>query len=175
MYPEVLYDRLNNLVVLFFGSSKVWPREVLQLGHNPPIHDHSIGVFLCQLESAFYQVRHQRLHRYQQHLLITLEWNPLHALVLPDLRRPVLVTLDLRVLLEVCEHYYQGHALLVDHAPKVLNSRLKGSLSSNKQLVISSDGRVDEVRINVGIIDVFIPLYEANASMFNYYDYKVKG
>ena len=168
MYPEVLYDRLNNLVVLFFGCTKVWPREILQLGHNPPIHNHSIGVFLCQLESAFYQVRHQRLHRYQEHLLITFERNPLHAFVLPDLCWPVLVTLDLRVLLEVCEHDYQGHTLLVDHAPKVLDGRLEGSLCRDEELVIPSDGRVDEVRINVGIIDVFIPLYEANASMFNY-------
>ena len=168
MQPEVLYDRLNNLVVLFFGSSKVWPRQVLQLSHNTSIHDHSIGVFLCQLKSAFYQIWHKRLHRYQQHLLITFEWNPLHAFVLPDLWWPVLVTLDLRVLLQMCQHDDQGDALLVNHTPKVLDSRFKRSLCCDKELVIASDRCVDEVRIDIGIINVFIPLDEANASMFNY-------
>ena len=168
MQPEVLYDRLNNLVVLFFGSSKVWPCQVLQLSHNAPIDNHSIGVFLCQLESAFYQIWHKRLHGYQEHLLITFEWNSLHAFVLPNLSWPVLVTLDLCVLLQVCQHDNQRDALLVNHAPKVLDSRFKRSLCCDKELVIASDRCVDEVRIDIRIIDVFIPLDEANASMFNY-------
>ena len=57
---------------------------------------------------------------------------------------------------------------MIDHAPKVLDSRLKRTLCCDKELVIASDGRVDIVRIDVRIIDVFIPLDEANASMFNY-------
>ena len=166
----MLYDRLNNLVVLFFGCSKVWPRQVLQLRHNAPINNHSIRVFLCQLESAFYQIWHERLHRYQEHLFITFEWNTLHAFVLPDLCWPVLVTFYLRVLLQVCEHDDKGNALLIDHAPKVFNSRLKRALCCNKELVIAGDGRVDEVCIDIGIIDVFISLDQANASVFNYED-----
>ena len=168
MYSEVFYDRLNNLVVLFFGCSKVWPRQVLQLRHNSSIYNHSIRVFLCQLESAFYQIWHERLHWYEEHLFVTFEWYTLHAFVLPNLCWPVLVTLDFRVFLQVCEHDDEWDALLIDHAPKVFNSRLKRTLCCNKELVIAGDGRVDEVCVDVGIIDVFITLDEAHASMFNY-------
>ena len=78
------------------------------------------------------------------------------------------MALDLGMLLQMRQHYDKWDSFLVNHAPKVLNGRFERSLRSNEELVIPSDGRVDEVRINVGIVDVFIPLDEANASMFNY-------
>jgi hypothetical protein len=133
---QVLDYRLQNLVVLFLGCAKIWPRQVLQLRDDPTVYHLASGVLLRELEPALDQVGHEGLDGEEANFFVVLEGNAADTLVFPDLTGPVLVALDLRVLLQVGQHNDQRDALLVHHTPEVLDGRLKRPLRRNEQLVV---------------------------------------
>ena len=77
------------------------------------------------------------------------------------------MTLDFRVLFQVCEHDNERDSILVDHAPKVLYCRLQRALSCNEKLVVPTYRRIDVIRIDVRVVDVFISLYQADSRMLD--------
>jgi len=97
----------------------------------------------------------------------------LDALILPNLLWPVLVALDLGMLLEVGEHDDERDALLVDHAPEVLNGGVEGALRRDEQLVVARDCRIYIVRIDVRVVDVFITLNQTHASMLERFELRI--
>ena len=77
------------------------------------------------------------------------------------------MTLDFRVLFQVSEHDNKRDTIMIHHAPKVLNCRLKRTLSCNEKLVVPTYRRIDVVRIDVRVVDVFVSLYQANSCVLN--------
>ena len=163
----MLNYRLDNLVVLLFGRSEVRPRQVLQLRDDPTVDHLAIGVFLRQLEPALNQIRHEALDGDEEHFLIAVERDALNAFILPHLRRPVLVTLDLSVLLEVRQHDDERDSLLVNHSPEVFYCCLEWPLRSDEQLVVATDRSVNEVGVDVRITYVLITLDQTDARVFD--------
>ena len=78
------------------------------------------------------------------------------------------MTLDLRVLFQMGEHDDERDSFLVDHAPEILNSRLERALRRDEQLIVSRDARVDEVRVDIRIANVFVSLNETHTRMLDY-------
>jgi len=72
------------------------------------------------------------------------------------------------MLLQVRQHDDERNLFLVHHSPEVLNRGVEGALRGDKKLVVARHGRVDEVRIDVGIVDVLIALNQTYARVLNY-------
>ncbi len=77
------------------------------------------------------------------------------------------MTLDFSVLLEVGEHDDEGNAVLVHHSPKVLDGGLQGPLRCYEQLVVPTDRCVYVIGIDVGVVDVFVSLNQANSCVLD--------
>ena len=77
------------------------------------------------------------------------------------------MTLDLGVLLERREHHDKRHALLVDRSPEIFDRRVQGPLRRDEKLIIPLDRRVDVVRIDVRVVDVFIALDESDSGVLD--------
>ena len=77
------------------------------------------------------------------------------------------MTLDFRVLFQVCEHDNKRDTIMIDHAPKVLNCCLQGTLSCDEKLIVPTYRRIDVIRIDVRVVDVFISLYQADSRMLD--------
>lgn len=73
------------------------------------------------------------------------------------------MALNFGVLLEVREHHDQRHSLLVYHSPKVLNGDLQWALRCYEKLIVSRDGSVDVVCIDVAVVDVLVALDETHS------------
>ena len=168
MHPQVLNDCFQNLIVLLLRRSKIGPSQVLELSYDASVDYASIGVFRRELEASLYQVGHQWLNRDQKDLLVVIKWDSTYTFVLPDLFWPVLMTLDFAMLLQMGKHHNERNSFLFYHAPETLNSGFERSLSCDKKLVILLDGRVDVVGVDVGVIDVFVPLKEAHPRVLNW-------
>ena len=121
MQAQMLNDSTNDLVVLLFRCTEIRPREILQLSDDATVNNLSIGVFSGQLEPSLDQVRHEGFHRNEKYFLIAVKGDTLYRFVFPNLTRPVLMTLDLRMLLQMRQHDNQRDAFLVNHSPKILN------------------------------------------------------
>ena len=77
------------------------------------------------------------------------------------------MTLDLGVLLERREHHDERHALLVHRSPEIFDRRVQGALRRDEKLIIALNRRVDVVRIDVRVVDVFIALDESDPGVLD--------
>ena len=77
------------------------------------------------------------------------------------------MTLDLGVLLKRGEHHNERYALLVNHSPEIFDRCVQGPLRRDKQLVVPLNRRVDVVRIDVRVVDVFIALDQSDPSVLD--------
>ena len=153
---------------MLFGRTEIWPCQILQLRHNSTVDDGSFCVFFSQLEPSLDEIGHEDFNWDQEHFLVVVKRYASHALVLPDLLRPVLMTLNLWMLFQLGQAYDQRDAFLINHAPEVFDGRLQRSLCGNEKLIVAVYWGVDIVRIDVWIIYVFTALNKSYSRVFNY-------
>ena len=158
VFPHVFKDSLDYFVVLFFWSSMIWPCQILQLSHYSSFTRLPFWIHNPQLHLSFDKIRHQWFDRNQIYFLIAVEYNALLQIILLDLCRPVLMTLDFCMLLRMSQHYDERDSLLINHAPEVLYSWFKWTLSCYEELIITWRGSINIVGIDVWIVNVFVSL-----------------
>jgi hypothetical protein len=148
-----LEDHGDYREVLLFRRTMIGPRQVLNMG--------DFSLLFPKQELPLDQVWHDRLHANQFDIGV-IELNDIL-----DLHRPVMITFLLSVFLGGCQHDNEVHMLLLAHAPEILSCLEERPLSRNEELVISTCRRIDEVRVDVRVINVFIPLHEADAGVLD--------
>jgi len=161
-----LKDCADDLEVLFFWGTVIWPRQILQLSNNTVLRAvlfvrHRTATLVNHHQLPLDQIWHQCFDRNQSHLLVFIENNSLLSLIGTDLPWPVLIALDLAMFLGMCQHDDERDLLLVDHAPEVLLCLRQWPLRRNKQLVVLGRARVNVVCVDVRIVDVLVPLQQA--------------
>jgi len=139
----------------------IGPAQVVELGD---LSDDSV---LCLIGDS-------KLPGYEL-LVVALDRNELdfdlHAVLfegeaLADIRRPVLITLDLAMLLGLREVDDQAGVLLQDHPPEVLFRLRQGALSGDEGLVVALYRRVYEVGIDVRVRNVCCSLGQPHTGVF---------
>lgn len=79
-----------------------------------------------------------------------------------------MVALLLAALFCRSQHDNELHALLVNHTPEVLYGGRQRALRCNEELVGARSGRVNVVRVYVGVIDVFRSLEQTHAGVLDF-------
>ena len=100
-------DVFNDFVVLLFWCTVIGPGQILELCYYPGLDGLALGVHYSQLHLTLYQVWHKRLHRYQTHFFIIIEYDALLRLIFLNLSWPVLMAFYFGVLFRMREHHNQ--------------------------------------------------------------------